>query len=305
MNDKVPFALRAAKYLIAGLAIVNLAALLFFPSLFPQASQGGHTNASAEAGTAGETSAASSAPDAETDEYVIELESDTLVYDGSGTLDLLEGVSLVGPDGQVSNQDVFAYIRAGDTLSQKIVEYTAETPAGQVSATRTLELANYSGPSLELPESIPAIADNELDGLLDQLLAGGEIHADDGYGNDISQSVTASYTREEENPYLARYVFTVSNSFNDSVSVSVDVDITPLPIITLTADEVTVPLNSSFSVLSYVADAVDTDGSSLMRNIIVDGEVDTSVAGEYILTYQAHSPSGAYSNPVELRVIVA
>lgn len=299
MKSNPPLYLQILKYLIAVIAVINLVVLFLFPSGLPFLINMDDFDAFGSVAAEG-----SSSPDAEMPQYTIALESDTITYDGSGELDLLDGVSLIGPDGKAINQTIFVHIKTGDTISQKIIEYTADTEDGQVSTTRGLELSDYSGPSLQLPEELPTIEDNELDSILDTLLADDDFYADDGYGNDITQSVAASYTRDEDDPYLAHYVFTVENSFNDSTAASADISITPRPIITLTDSVITVPLNASFSELSYVASAVDTDGSSLMRNIIIDGDVDTSVPGEYTLTYILHSPSGVFSNPAELKVIV-
>lgn len=302
MKSKTPLFLQILKYLIAALAALNLVVLLLLPSSFSFSIKPINIKDFIPFGNRAANSGSSS--DAEISQYAIELESDTITYDGTGELNLLDGVSLTGPDGALSNQNIFVHIKTGDSISQKIIEYTAKVEGEQVSANRTLVLEHYSGPSLHLPDSFPTIEDSELDSILDTLLEDDDFYADDGYGNDITQSVVASYTQEEESPYIAHYVFKVSNSYNDSTAASADISITPRPIITLTDHEITVPLHASFSALSYVSTAVDTDGSSLTRSIIIDGNVDTSVAGEYTLTYTVYSPSGMRSNPAELIVTV-
>ncbi len=296
MNRTLPLTLQLVTLTVAVLAIANLVFLFLLPS-----SPAGRASA---APAAAQDAAAPSEETAPGD-YTLSFDSDPLVYDGTGTLDLLDGVSLTGPEGALSTQSIFVQITAGETLAQKWVEYSAGTDGGQVTAVRGLELTGYAGPTLAVPEDLSELEDSELDGLLESLIEAGELSADDGFGNDITPAVTASYTRAEEDPYTARFVFTVTNQFGDTATAALDVSVTPRPILTLTVSEVTVERGASFNPLSYVAEAVDTDGSSLMRYIIIEGEVDTGAAGEYVLTYQARSPGGLSSNPVELRVTVS
>ena len=52
---------------------------------------------------------------------------------------------------------VFTRIRAGDSLSEKKVQYTAETEGGKV---RSFRLRNYSGPKIRIPNSLPEVTRN-------------------------------------------------------------------------------------------------------------------------------------------------
>ena len=54
-----------------------------------------------------------------------------LTYDGTGELDFLQGVSLDNYTARELKDMVFIRISTGDNLSQKVVEYTADTEEGR------------------------------------------------------------------------------------------------------------------------------------------------------------------------------
>ena len=216
-------------------------------------------------------------------------------------LDLLSGVTLVSSDGQTSDAEIYAQIMSGDSLSRKTIEYSADTENGQVTASRGLELSAYAGPSISLPEELPDLEESQIDSVL-SLLSG--LYADDGYGNDITDSVTASYTMGDDGMTL-HYTFSVTNLFNDTATAAADLSLTATkPVITLTDTAVTIPAGSSFEPLAYVDSAVDVDGSSLSHRIYIRGSVDTETPGIYTLTYTATSEDGVASDPRELTVTV-
>lgn len=159
-------------------------------------------------------------------EYTFSFDPEALTYDGSSQLDLLDGVSLTAPDGTISDAQIFTHIRTGDSMSQKIVEYSADTDSGRVTASRSLHLQNYNGPSITLPQSLPVIDDAHLDSVLYVMPTDGSFRADDGYGNDITSAVTFSYKKDEANPGVVHYTFTVTNLFNDLTAVEADLSLT-------------------------------------------------------------------------------
>ena len=61
---------------------------------------------------------------------------ETLVYDGTGELDLLEGVTLEGYNEEQLKKMVYIRISTADSLSEKIIEYTADTEEGRVRSMR-------------------------------------------------------------------------------------------------------------------------------------------------------------------------
>lgn len=285
------------KLFVVVLAAGNLIALFLFDYKLPDFLKFPKEEASQE-------SASSEQYDTDSG-YSIQVDSDPLTYDGTAPLDLMSGVSLVSPDGSSSDGEIFAHIKTGDSVSQKIIEYTADTDSGQITASRTLELLNYNGPSIRLPDPLPQVEDEQLDSILTLMPSDETFYADDGYGNDITKAVTASYTVDENDASIVHYIFTVTNSYNDTVSSAADLSLTRTkPVIALKESAVTIPLNSGFDALSYVSVAEDVDGSSLFTRIQIQGQVNTAEAGEYILTYFVTSQSGESSAPKELKVTV-
>lgn len=231
--------------------------------------------------------------------------SDTLTYDGTSTLDLLDGVSLIKSDGSVSNLDIFVHIKTGSSLTQKIIEYTADTSQGQVSAERKLELKNYSGPKLKLPDSLPEITEEQLDTILSLMPTDGSFYADDGYGKDITNAVTTEYTVDLNDPSTIHYVFSITNSFNDTVSVSADLTLQRTrPVILLSNDFITIERNTEFNPLEYIILAEDIDGTSLLQKVKIDGELNLRVPGQYTLTYTVTSDDKITSLPQTLTVVI-
>lgn len=231
--------------------------------------------------------------------------SDTLTYGGTSTLDLLDGVSLIKSDGSVSNLDIFVHIKTGSSLTQKIIEYTADTSQGQVSAERKLELKNYSGPKLKLPDSLPEITEEQLDTILSLMPTDGSFYADDGYGKDITNAVTTEYTVDLNDPSIIHYMFSITNSFNDTVAISADLTLERTrPVILLSNDSVTIKRNEDFNPLEFIILAEDTDGTSLLQDVKIDGELNLRVPGRYILTYTVTSHNKITSLPQTLTVII-
>ncbi|MGN0299326.1 MAG: immunoglobulin-like domain-containing protein [Lachnospiraceae bacterium] len=314
------------KVVIALAAVLNLLALFLFPDILSErisafslsspsetssTEETSESTISSDESTASEKSSVADSEDISTEDmttqvsqYSIVIEKQALTYDGVGELNLLDGVYLSSSDGTIPNSTIFASIRTGDTLSKKIVDYSADTDQGQIHASCDLLLENYNGPSLQLPETFPTLDASQLDTLLASITASGSLRADDGYGNDITHAVTAAYNIDESNPAVAHYIFTVVNQFNDSFSATADVDLIQRPILTLTTDHAVVAQHSNFRPFSYIANAVDVDGTSLMEHVAIQGSVDTSVPGEYILTYTIYAPSGNLSAPKTLTVTV-
>lgn len=287
---------KVMKIILTIIALLNLAALFLFHYELPGFLSAAGNEPSDEARETTAPAAGASASG-----YSFQFDTDPLVYDGQTGLDLLSGVTLVSSDGQTSDAEIYAQIMSGDSLSRKTIEYSADTENGQVTASRGLELSAYAGPSISLPEELPDLEESQIDSVL-SLLSG--LYADDGYGNDITDSVTASYTMGEDGMTL-HYTFSVTNLFNDTATAAADLSLTASkPVIRLTDTAVTIPAGSSFEPLAYVDSAVDVDGSSLSHRIYIRGSVDTETPGIYTLTYTATSEDGTASDPRELTVTV-
>ena len=108
---------------------------------------------------------------------------ETLVYDGTGDIDFLEGVTLEGYNEEQLKNMVYIRISTGDSLSEKIIEYTADTEEGRVRSTRNLLLRNYNGPSIVLPDEMPTVTMGTVDRIADLMPEGKTYRVDDGFGD--------------------------------------------------------------------------------------------------------------------------
>lgn len=279
------------KFIISIAAVVNLAVLLalsFLPTAASYKKQPGSITEQ-------------DLPDG----YSVRIDTDPLVYDGTASLDLLDGISFLSPDGTIPESKIFANIREGASPSQKLILYSVDTEDGKVSVTRGLELENYSGPSITLPEAFPEVEEENLDSILDSLPEDSRLSADDGYGNDITGSIIASYTRDKDQPILIHYTFTVTNLFNDTVSVDAELSLDRTrPVLSLTQDYVTLDRGSYFEPADYVEIAADTNGAPLFDRIHTEGTVSTDTPGTYVITYTVTGMDGTVSVPKELLVVV-
>ena len=234
-----------------------------------------------------------------------QFESDPLIYDGTTTLDLLDGVSVAASDKNISDLDIFVHIKTGSSLTNKIIEYSVNTFEGQITASRELELKNYSGPTLKIPKTLPEVTEDQLDSILSLMSDDKSFYADDGYGNDISNAVTSEYTIDPNNPSIIHYIFSVTNSFNDTISASADLKIERTrPVILLSTDQVTIRKGDEFNPLEYIVLAEDVDGTSLFEDVIIEGELDLRKPGRYTLSYYVTSYDGTHSLPQTLTVVV-
>lgn len=97
-----------------------------------------------------------------------------------------------------------------------------------------------------------------------------------------------------------------STASSDASESAASVTDTAAPQIRLKTDAVTIPLNSKFSYMDYIASMTDDkdDQHTLTREVELDGSVDTSKAGDYTLTYTVRDSSGKMSNKATLKVTV-
>ncbi len=283
------------KYIAAAAAVLNLV-LMFGTDTYPALPLG------------------SRSPEPEETESVVEeveipdgfaFESDSLSYSG-GELDLLEGVSFRDYTADELRTNIFARISAGEAIDRKVITYSVNTPEGQISATRTLVLENYSGPVLRLPETLPTVPLSDPEGIIGELRSGNLVRCDDGFGEDISGALTCSASLDPTNARHAVYRFTLTNMFNDSTYVTADGELAPdIPYIELTTDTVSLHVGEDFGdPYSYIAQVIDTDGSSIGNRVRCYGSVDTMTEGTYTLTYTASNAAGVAARTVSLTVRV-
>lgn len=211
---------------------------------------------------------------------------DTLIYDGTGDIDFLQGVTLEGYNEEQLKKMVYIRISTGDSLSEKIIEYTADTDDGRVRSMRNLLLRNYNGPSIVLPDEMPTVTMGTVDHIKDLMPEGKTYRVDDGFGNDAREHVQIDAARSPMNSSEVNYTFILENAFGDRTVAKADAIISDVPAtIVLTDTSVTVRVGDYFDPYDFILSATAADGSSILGEVICD-EIDTSISGEYLVTYE-------------------
>lgn len=230
-----------------------------------------------------------------------------LSYNGIGTLDLAEGVTVTDTSGNLVDCDIFTSIKAGASSKNKIIEYSVEDADGnRITAERTLKLGdNYHGPSIEVNGDIPTLTKEELNHITTLLIDSNLLKGDDGFGQDITSSITASVKSTDNLNGSSIVTLNVVNMLNDTVSkdISVSVEIDG-PILKLSTNRVTINRGSRFDALRYVEFARDKNGQSLSSRIRVSGSVDTNTPGEYSVEIYATDYDGVKTPVQTLKVTV-
>lgn len=235
-----------------------------------------------------------------------------LYYDGSQSLDLVSGVTVTAASGaELGLSDLFTTVKTGSSPYEKVIEYSYRDASGnRASAQRILTLPiTYGGPRITFSDApLPDLSEDDLDDIA-ELLADEEIlQADDGFGQDITSSVTAD-AGSVDAAGECTVTFSVTNMLNDSCSAKMTVQLsdalpTSGPVLTLSTDEITINVGDSFQFFDYIERAEDEDGTSLYQNISVNGSVDTSTAGTYQLEIYCMNSAGEISPTRTLTVHV-
>ncbi len=217
-------------------------------------------------------------------------EKEELVFDGSETLDLMQGVKAKDSNGSDATEKLEAFITGDSLLDRKTVRYTFVDSTGRtVTDKRTLVMKNYDGPSLYVKESLTLDA-QDLKDLITVLENKGWLAADDGYGKNITSSVKCLREKKAENQYEMK--LSVVNDYQDSDEITVNVRIegdVPDPEITLSATEVTVGKTEYFDAKKYIVYSSDGYSENVTDKIEIDSSVNTSQSGDYRVTYRLYS----------------
>ena len=211
---------------------------------------------------------------------------ETLIYDGTGDIDFLQGVTLEGYNEEQLKKMVYIRISTGDSLSEKIIEYTADTDDGRVRSMRNLLLRNYNGPSIVLPDEMPTVTMGTVDHIKDLMPEGKTYRVDDGFGNDAREHVQIDAARSPMNSSEVNYTFILENAFGDRTVAKADAIISDVPAtIVLTDTSVTVRVGDYFDPYDFILSATAADGSSILRDVTYD-DIDTSIPGDYLVVYE-------------------
>lgn len=215
----------------------------------------------------------------------ITFDSDEIVFDGKNHLDLLSGVHIDDGNGNDITDTANVVITADGTLNRKIVRYTCFDAQGHtLTATRTLVMEDYDGPSLNVTQPLTIDA-SVLDNLIPYLQANNHLTALDGFGVNITPLVTCQ--RELISEGLYKMTFRVVNNYHDEKTISVIVRINGKvddPTIVLFSDTVSVPMDRSFDPMNFIVSQ-----SSCVGKIDVDSSVNVSKPGNYRVIYTAYT----------------
>lgn len=235
-----------------------------------------------------------------------------ITYNGSGALDLLEGVYLVNADGSRNNDiTVSTAISAGNSRLDKVIEYSAVTEDGfTATASRKLNLGRqYIGPSITVIQDaeMPDLdEDTKANAYVKEMRKADIFQAQDGFGNDITSSVKGSIAPYGEDDETAEITLSVENKYGDSFSTEVSVPLGSSTgvVMKLKTKQVTVNVGDYFNFYDYIADCHDANGNELYYSISVNGYVDTYTPGEYTLEISCWDDYGVQSPIKKLTVTV-
>lgn len=186
-----------------------------------------------------------------------------------------------------------------------VTEYatTSETAKAERQTEQTEN--NTGTPSITLSDNLPELTQDDLDDIVPVLKDADAISADDGNGNDITDDIEAVTTADLDNLGDFTIHFSVTNDDDETAEATADVNVEiTKPILELSTYSLTLDRNAEFDDLSYVETAVDENGDDLSRAIHIDGDVDTSKAGTYNVTYYIRSNIDSRRAEKTLRVTV-
>ena len=233
----------------------------------------------------------------------LEFENEALHYDGTGALNLMEGVRAVDADGGDVTDQVTAVVSAGDNITEKRIRYSVFSGDGEETVgCRQLILENYMGPTIETADALSLEAEELADPAV-HLSESGQMTVQDGFGKDAADQVT--WIREKTAPGTYDITFTYVNQFSDTAERTVPVSVngeTEDLTITLLTDEAEIPLGTEFDPEDYL-EISDPTGSA--SSVQVTGEVDTEREGRYSVYYTVISSDRTQRAGVLLKVEVA
>ncbi len=162
------------------------------------------------------------------------------------------------------------------------------------------------GTSLSLPSRFPAVTDLDLPNLGAKLSAAGSLKAIAADGTDITDKITCEAELDKHDERIALATFSVQGeSDKKPVTITVKLPVTlNRPVLVLSSDTAELEKGEAFIPLNYVREAVDASGMSIIDNITLIGNVNTSRHGTYKVTFQAKDANGYVSDPKTLTVTV-
>lgn len=235
----------------------------------------------------------------------IQLDSEVLEYDGSGTLNLMEGVQAVGPEGEDLTERVQAILTGDGTLLEKQIRYSVFTEEGrETTVTRTLKMVGYTGPKLSVEDGLVLEAE-DLPDLIQILTEQGDLTADNGFGQNVANEV--SYTREKRGEGYYEVEFKLQNEYLDETSQTVEMWITGEVQdieLTLSQSSIQIAAGTEFYPQEWIETAHDPVHGDMTSQVQIENRVNLSQAGQYSVIYTLYSYDHTQKAEAVLRVEV-
>lgn len=223
----------------------------------------------------------------------IQWSPEILVYDGTSELDLMQGVLVTDEDGNDRTSDARAVLQNTEQLNQKMIYYSLNGYSEKLTDQgRMLLLENYTGPTIQVDSEVQLTV-TQLGNLPGVLAERKQLEADNGYGKEITGQVSWYREKTAEGEYSI--FFTVSNEFGDVATAQCRAYIDGVKddiVLTLRQEQVSISQNEPFVPLDWVLEAEDANGENLIDGVEVEGTVNSSVPGNYTITYRLKSLDG-------------
>lgn len=223
----------------------------------------------------------------------IQWSPEILVYDGTSELDLMQGVLVTDEDGNDRTSDARAVLQNTEQLNQKMIYYSLNGYSEKLTDQgRMLLLENYTAPTIQVDSEVQLTV-TQLGNLPGVLAERKQLEADNGYGKEITGQVSWYREKTAEGEYSV--FFTVSNEFGDVATAQCRAYIDGVKddiVLTLRQEQVSISQNEPFVPLDWVLEAEDANGENLIDGVEVEGTVNSSVPGNYTITYRLTSLDG-------------
>ena len=231
---------------------------------------------------------------------IISFDANEIIFDGTAPLDLMAGVHANDGKGNDITSSVNAIITSDGTQSRKIVRYTCFDANGHsLTATRTLVMKNYSGPSLSVSQPLQLDA-ADLVNLITHMQTNNLISAYDGFGRNITSQVTC--LREPVSTGLYKMTFRIANEYQDEKTVAVYANISGKvddPAFELYSSSVSTPLGQKFEPMNFVVSQ-----AACVGKFDIDSNVDVQTPGNYRVIYTAYSTDRSAKTTQTMQVTV-
>ena len=223
----------------------------------------------------------------------IQWSPEILVYDGTSELDIMQGVLVTDEDGNDRTSDTRAVLQNTEQLNQKMIYYSLNGYSEKLTDQgRMLLLENYTGPTIQVDSEVQLTV-TQLGNLPGVLAERKQLEADNGYGKEITGQVSWYREKTAEGEYSI--FFTVSNEFGDVATAQYRAYIDGVKddiVLTLRQEQISIFQDEPFVPLDWVLEAEDANGENLIDGVEVEGTVNSSVPGNYTITYRLTSLDG-------------